>query len=655
VTIGVLTVLAGRWAVPLPDPAARGRLSVDGMSPSVPLVIDLLPGEVHIERLAADLTRAGRPPRWVRLAPYDLDWAALDALVAAMAGGTGDAEQADPRRPVVIESDDCQQSDRFLTRLVPAEPSVRTPCIVVLRYRQTGRKYWKAEHTRGITQPTALSEPALERLTSGRVALHDSILEAGRRLPPGELTDLIEQSRDVDDLTARIAARLLHNVSPRTVTLLGFAALLGYCHPRFGALESVLESCERLPLWTRLTGGWRRFEPAWRAGILAVCRSDRQSQVALLGRLIGELVEDGAADAAIELCLDAGCMGTASDLLAGVGPDLLAAGRPRSVWRWLGRLPWVVRRRHHALAVRTRAARRVAQEPIILPGNSARPSDTAPAGNRAELPDTVRPVPDPAQPVDVSPLALQAHLLGPVDIAIGGHRVEHWHGRKGTLLLAYLLLHRGNRAIPWDALAAAFWPDTPPNASRNRLHVALHGLRTDLQSASPVPVVLYDHGYTLNPELEIRLDTEEFERMAARGKQAEQDGDIEAALSAYRAAVQEYRGDLLSDHPYDGWTLLPRQHYRVRMLDLLGWAAQLAFGVGRYAESVETGQRLLALDFCREDLHRLLMRAYSRLGRPHLALHQFSICSRQLRHELDMAPARETMELYDRIRARSPV
>ena len=101
--------------------------------------------------------------------------------------------------------------------------------------------------------------------------------------------------------------------------------------------------------------------------------------------------------------------------------------------------------------------------------------------------------------------------------------------------------------------------------------------------------------------------------------------------------------------------LLPREHYRMRMLDLLGRTAQLAFDLGRYPETVETGLRLLALDFCREDLHRLLMRSYVRLGRPQLALHQFEICVGQLRRELDMAPARETVELCGRIRVRSPV
>jgi DNA-binding SARP family transcriptional activator len=217
-----------------------------------------------------------------------------------------------------------------------------------------------------------------------------------------------------------------------------------------------------------------------------------------------------------------------------------------------------------------------------------------------------------------------------------------------------LLLHRG-RPIPRDVLAVKFWPDASPDASRNRFHVTLHALRADLQTVSPVSVVVFEHGYLLNTELDVRLDTEEFDRATAQGNRAEEVTDPEAALAAYQNAAGEYRGDLLSDHPYCDWALLLRERYRVQMLDVLSRAAQVAFDCGRYSESVRAGQRLLALDFCREDLHRLLMRAHARLGRPHMALRQFELCLRQLRHELNMAPAQETVELYSRIRSRAAV
>ena len=66
-------------------------------------------------------------------------------------------------------------------------------------------------------------------------------------------------------------------------------------------------------------------------------------------------------------------------------------------------------------------------------------------------------------------------------------------------------------------------------------------------------------------------------------------------------------------------------------------------------------RKLLGLDFCREDLHRLLIRAYARLDQPHLALRQFELCAQQLREELEMEPGRETVALLERVKARLPV
>jgi DNA-binding SARP family transcriptional activator len=624
-------VLVGQGAVPLARPAAPGNLALGELEPSAPLRVDVLPGEVCVQRLAADLAGSGLPPGWARLAPYDLDRPALDALAA---GALGDA-QTSGGWSVVVESGDDQQAERFLHRVGAADPSRPAPCEVVLHYTEPAAT--------PCPSPAGPVDLALERLSRGRLALRESLLAAGRELPEHELAGIIQASRDLDDLTARLAAHLLQGVPPSVLPMLGLAARLGYGHSRFASFDGVLENCLDAPWWTELRGGWWLLDPVWRPGVVAACRGGggRRTDVALLGRLVGELVDDGAVDAAIELCLDAGCAGLASDLLAGLGPGLVLAGQPRAVRRWLRRLPWTVRVRHRALAKQVRAAIRAELTPVapaLAPAHTSRP--TVP---RADAPARHAPT-------------LQARLLGSVDVLVCGNRVEHWHGRKGSLLLAYLLLHRSGRPVCRDVLATALWPDTAPAVCRNRLHVTLHTLRADLQTAAPVPVVVFsEQGYAFNPELDIWLDTEEFERDAAHAELAERDHDIEAALAACHAAIRVYRGDLLEDNPYEDWTLLLRERYRVQMLDVLGRAAQLAFDAGLYADSVEAGQRLLALDFCREDAHRLLMRAHARLGRPHLAVRQFELCSRQLRRELDMPPARETVELYGKIRGRSVI
>ena len=627
-------MLAGRWAVPLARPAAPGRLALGGLAPSAPLRVDVVPGEVCVQRLAADLAGSGLPPRWARLAPYDLDASALDALAAGVLGDV----RTSGGWSVVVESGDGPQAERFLHRVAAADPSRPAPCEVVLHYTRAA--------TTAATSPSGPVDAALVRLSRGRPALRESLLAAARVLPERELAGIVEASHDLDGLTAQLAVRLLQGAPPPVLPVLGLTARLGYRHSRYSSLDRALEDCPDAPWWTELSGGWWLLDPVWRPGVVAACRGDRRAEMALLGRLVWELVDDGAVDAAVELCLETGCHGLASDLLAELGPSLVLAGQPRAVRRWLRRLPWAVRVRHRALARQVRAAIRAELTQVT---HAPAPPQAPPA--RTSSP-TVLHADGPA----LNPPALQARLLGSVDVLVCGNRVGHWHGRKGSLLLAYLLLHRSGRPVCRDVLAAALWPDTAPAVSCNRLHVTLHTLRADLQTAAPVPVVVFgEQGYAFNPELDIWLDTEKFDREAARAERAERDHDIEGALAACYEAIRAYRGDLLADKPYEDWTLLPRERYRVQMLDVLGRAAQLAFDAGLYADTVEVGQRLLALDFCREDVHRLLMRAHARLGRSHLAVRQFDLCSRQLRRELDMPPARETVELYGKIRARAVI
>jgi DNA-binding SARP family transcriptional activator len=636
-------VLAGRWAVPSPDATARGSLSLTGLTQSLPLLAEVLPGEISLRRLSADLSRSGQPPRWISLMPYDLDPATMDALITAMNAGT--AEAGERRRHIVIEARDRGQGQRFLSRLEHSEPAG----VVILQHIQKRRPAGRGAGTRPAPG-TAVWDAELDRLTHGRPALHDSVLATGQRLPLADFAATIERSRNVDELTTRLARALLQNVAPTAMARIGLTALLRYHHPRFASLAPVLDLCGTLPWWTELSGGWRRLDPGWRRGVLTVCREGQWPQVALLGRLVGELVEDGATGSAIELCLDAGYPGTAGDLLAGMGPDLLAAGWTLSVRRWLRRLPWTERLRHRVLSAEARAvqrdelrgpAARTRRPLAIISGVRPSPSSS---------PSSYAPEPDHVVPADVA-----VRLLGPLEVRVDGREVDRWHGRKGTMLLAYLLLRRYGPPIATDALASAFWPDATPEVSRNRLHVTMHALRADLQTASSIPVIKFDRGYQINPELDVLLDTEQFQASAARGAEAEAAGDAEAALRAYRDAAERYRGDLLSDHPFEDWTLLPREHYRVRHLELLGRMAELAFDTGRYVQALEIGHRLLALDFCREDLHRLLMRTHTRMGRPQAAVHQFEICTDQLRRELGMTPAHETVDLYERIRSRSPV
>jgi DNA-binding SARP family transcriptional activator len=250
---------------------------------------------------------------------------------------------------------------------------------------------------------------------------------------------------------------------------------------------------------------------------------------------------------------------------------------------------------------------------------------------------------------------LTVHMLGPFRAALNDRSIESWPSGRGRAVFKYLLAHR-DRTLPRDVLMDAFWPDAGPEAARNSLNVALHGLRQALRAADDVPVVIFQDGaYRLHPDLHLWLDSDEFERRVAAGRRFEATGQIAAAAAEYEVATGLYQGDFMADDPYDEWPVITRERLRIAYLDTLDRLSQIYFSQGQYGSCANLCQLMLTQDNCREDSHCRLMRCYSRQGQYHLALRQYQICVKALRDELDVDPSPNTTQLYERIRRRERV
>jgi len=148
---------------------------------------------------------------------------------------------------------------------------------------------------------------------------------------------------------------------------------------------------------------------------------------------------------------------------------------------------------------------------------------------------------------------------------------------------------------------------------------------------------------------------DEFERHAEAARRFERSGQEAAAVAEYELAAALYGGDLLADDPYEEWPVLARERLRLAYLDVLDRLSRRYFDQGRYAACAALCLDMLERDACREDAHRRLIRCYSRLGQPHLALRQYLACVKALRAELDVDPAPTTIRLQEAVRRHEPV
>jgi DNA-binding SARP family transcriptional activator len=557
----------------------------------------------------------------------------------------------------------------------------------------------------------------LSRVASGLADLIDGVLRSLPQLGAAELASVVAKTRGPAALTHALANSILSDASAEKLAALEMSGRLGYAHARFRALEPALARSAGDPWWVPLTADWLQVNLVWRdALVVRSAQAPSLERSACLSRLVADLVDEGALHEAIDLCLDAGWHGLGADLLAGEAERLVSSGRSATLAGWLVRLPAEETRCHAGLATFARELQQEAWQddrdkvdhrallapvtpspprrfwsfrrsrynaadtvrPYLPPGVADLPAATLddsvcsdsrksgmlgkslrtglavqasiPAGG-ADLPGARTPM----QPGQVTGgVRADARLLGAFELHVDGQPVRQWRGNRGRMLLAYLLLHHA-RPVHRDVLGGVFWPDATPDVVRNRLHVALYGLRRDLRVVSQHPIVVHSQGgFSLHPDVALWLDTEAFV-VAVGTARREEDSRKDVALGYYETALELYRGDFLEDAPFEEWALLEREQLRVQYLETLDRIARMRFELGRYAGCIEVCQRLATGDPCREDVHRLLMRCYVRLNKPHLAVHQYHRCERQLRDEVGLKPAEATRQLYEQIRRRQLV
>ena len=240
-------------------------------------------------------------------------------------------------------------------------------------------------------------------------------------------------------------------------------------------------------------------------------------------------------------------------------------------------------------------------------------------------------------------------LLGPFQILKVGKPVSLRSGGKAEQLLSSLAVHP-HVGVHHETLVEQIWPDTPLPLARQCLHTLTHCLKTQLADAlgGQPPIVRIQNHYALNLDGGLKVDVLEFESAAGVGGRLHSAGATAAAIESYERAIILYRGDLTSWSDISG--LLERERLRALCLTTLARLADAHFELANYAEALKSAVRLLAVDPCREDAHRMAMRAYVRSGARAQALRQYNLCRVILKDEFDAVPEPATQALFNLIR-----
>lgn len=250
---------------------------------------------------------------------------------------------------------------------------------------------------------------------------------------------------------------------------------------------------------------------------------------------------------------------------------------------------------------------------------------------------------------------LEIHCFGALELSVDGARVAPAAiRRKRVLTLLGILLTHHDKPQCKDALIEMLWPDADPEVRTGQLHVLVHELRKLIEPHRRSGNWLYVRSqadrYVFDTQSFCWIDTLEFRTLLELGRKAEAAHEAQAAIGAYEAAAELYRGDYMQDEPFDDWCGPAREQFREDCLDLLNRLSALWGGLARWDRSAACSRRALLLDPLREEIHRALMYALWAAGRRDEAVRQYEACVHLLRERLDLAPLPETEQLFARIR-----
>jgi DNA-binding SARP family transcriptional activator len=240
-------------------------------------------------------------------------------------------------------------------------------------------------------------------------------------------------------------------------------------------------------------------------------------------------------------------------------------------------------------------------------------------------------------------------LLGPFQILKKGQPVSLRSGGKTEQLLSCLALHP-RVGVHRATLVEQIWPNVPRPLAGQSLNTLMHSLKAQLADAlaGQPPIVHTQNYYALNLTGGVTVDVLEFESAASVGRRLHSEGSTTAAIESYERAVALYGGDLAAGS--DISELLERERLRAICLTTLARLADAHFELENYEEARASALRLLAVDACREDAHRMVMRACVRSGARAQAMRQFQLCRLILQDEFDAVPEPATERLFELLR-----
>ena len=221
-----------------------------------------------------------------------------------------------------------------------------------------------------------------------------------------------------------------------------------------------------------------------------------------------------------------------------------------------------------------------------------------------------------------------------------------WRREKARHLFQLLLTYR-HSPLDRDQICEHLWPESEATTAQRNFKITLNALYQVLEPGREPgsdSAFIQREGtvYSLRPGADIWLDAEQFAQAVRR---AASNSDP----SLLQRAVKLYPGEYLPETLYETWAAEERERLATLFLESADRLTEIYLEQERYTEAIDLSKRTLAQDNCWERAYRHQMLAYNCLGDRGQVGRTYQRCVQTLQEELDVSPASETEELYQRL------
>jgi DNA-binding SARP family transcriptional activator len=253
--------------------------------------------------------------------------------------------------------------------------------------------------------------------------------------------------------------------------------------------------------------------------------------------------------------------------------------------------------------------------------------------------------PLPAQGLDL-------RVLGLLEVRNGGSAVDLRAAKERSLLLQ-LLLHR-RQVLSVERLAEDLWDGAPPDGATNGLRVHVSRLRKNLSAAGLGELLeTRQQGYRLDVDDDC-IDAVRFERLAADGRRALDEGAAENAVELLRASLQMWRGPAFADVVTAAFATAEAARLEELRLTATEDCIEAELACAKHRQVLGELEALVLTHPLRERLWAHRMLALYRSGRQSDALAAYQQLRDHLDEELGLQPSPELQKLHQSILEHAP-